>query len=135
MSSSELVSWRFRRLWLLVGWAWVIGIWYLSLSPEPPKVDFGMTFTDKILHAGSYGVLMAWFLQLYQRRNSRITCMIAFIGMGILIEYVQSMTASRQFEVADMAANATGVMLALLVVRGRLSKLLLQLEQRVSRQV
>ena len=129
MSSSNVLTWKYRKLWLLIGWAWVAGIWYLSLSPEPPSVDFGMTFSDKILHAGSYGVLMAWFLQLYHRRDSRITCMIAFIGMGVLLEYIQSMTSYRQFEYVDMLANAVGVMLAVLIVRGRLAKILLSVEQ------
>ena len=134
MSSSDVLSWRYRKFWLLIGWAWIVGIWYLSLTPDPPSVDFGMSFSDKILHAGSYAVLMLWFLQLYHRRDSRITCMIAFIGMGALLEYLQSMTATRQFEFADMVANATGVMLAWFIVRGRWSRLLLTLEHSLKRE-
>jgi VanZ family protein len=128
MSSSDSVTWKYRKLWLVIGWAWIVAIWYLSLSPEPPPVDLGTTFSDKILHAGAYGLLMSWFMQLYHRRDSRITCMIAFIGMGIFIEYLQGMTASRQFELLDMLANATGVLLALLIVRGKLSQWLLHLD-------
>lgn len=133
MSSSEQRLWRYRSIWLVIGWLWIVAIWYLSLVMPPPKPDLGFTFGDKILHAGAYGVLMAWFLQLYHRRDSRITCMIVFIGMGILLEYLQSMTDYRQLEYADMLANATGVLLAWLIVRGKVSWWLLKLEQMVSK--
>lgn len=135
MSSSEQTNWRYRTLWLLIGWLWIVAIWSLSLSSDLPSVDLGVSFTDKILHAGSYGLLMAWFLQLYHRRDSRITCMIAFIGMGILLEYLQGMTDYRSLEFEDMLANTAGVLLAWLVVRGRFSNILLELEQYFRRSV
>jgi len=135
MSTAEQLTWCYRKVWLSIGWAWILGIWYLSLSGDVPAINLGVTFTDKILHAGAYGVLMAWFLQLYHRRDSRITCMIAFIGMGGLLEYLQSFTHSRTPEIADMLANAAGILLALVIVRGRLSQILLRLEQSFKRGV
>jgi len=134
MSSSEQRLWRLRRFWLVIGWLWIVAIWYLSLVTPPPKLDPGFTFGDKILHAGAYGVLMAWFLQLYHRRDSRITCMLSFVGMGVLLEYLQSMTDFRTLEFADMLANATGVLLAWIIVRGRVSNLLLNVEKFLQRQ-
>ena len=120
---------RYRKFWLFVGWAWLVAIWYLSLKAEPPSIYFSVTFSDKILHAGAYGVLMAWFLQLYHRRHTRIFYAIAFIGMGILLEYLQRMTAYRDFEYLDMVADTVGVLLAIVIVRGKLSRVLWQLEQ------
>ena len=135
MSSSEATIWQYRPLWLLIGWLWIVAIWYLSLAADLLSLDLGVSFTDKILHAGSYGLLMAWFLQLYHRRDSRITCMIAFIGMGVLLEYLQGMTSYRKYEVADMLANMTGVLLAWFFVRGKVSNILLQFEQYFKRGV
>ena len=135
MSSSDQTIWQYRPLWLLLGWLWIVAIWYLSLSADIPSVDLGVSFTDKILHAGSYGLLMAWFLQLYHRRLSRITCMITFIGMGILLEYLQSMTDYRVLEFEDMLANTAGVLLAWFIVRGKVSNILLQFEQYFKRGV
>lgn len=129
MSSSEQGLWRYRRFWLVIGWLWIVSIWYLSLTVTPPEPDLGISFGDKILHAGAYGLLTVWFLQLYHRRGSRVTCMLAFIAMGVLLEYLQSLTDYRQLETADMLANTAGVFLAWIVVRGRYSKLLLAVEE------
>ena len=128
-SVSDMSHLRYRKFWLFIGWAWLVSIWYLSLTAEPPSLDFGVTFSDKIQHAMAYGALMAWFLQLYHRRHSRIVWAIAFIGMGILLEYLQRMTAYRDFEYLDMVADTVGVLLAIAIVRGKLSRVLWQLEQ------
>ncbi len=120
---------RYRKFWLFIGWAGLVAIWYLSLTAEPPSLDFGVTFSDKIQHAAAYGMLMAWFLQLYHRRHSRIVWATAFISMGILLEYLQRMTAYRDFDYLDMLADAIGVLLAVVIIGGKLSQTLWRFEQ------
>ena len=56
----------------------------------------------------AYGVLMAWFCQLYR---TRIYYAAVFILMGIVLEIIQGQLGYRSFEVADMFANALGVLL------------------------
>ncbi len=53
---------------------------------------------------------MFWFAFLYRRTPTRALYAVAFIAMGVAIEFIQPFTG-RQFEAADMAANALGVLL------------------------
>ena len=67
---------------------------------------------DKVMHVSAYACLMGWFTQIYRHDLTRLLLVITFIAMGILIEVLQSMTPTRQFEVLDMVANTSGVVLA-----------------------
>lgn len=55
--------------------------------------------------------------------------------MGGLLEYLQSLVPYRTPEIADMLANVAGILLALVIVRGKLSQILLRLEQSFKRGV
>jgi VanZ family protein len=57
-----------------------------------------------------YGALMFWFAFLYRRTPTRFLYAIGFIAMGVAIEFIQPYTG-RNFEIADMAADALGVMI------------------------
>ena len=94
-----------HRLWVGIGWAMVAAIVWLSLTPSPPQVD--VAYGDKIGHLASYAVLMFWFSQLYR---TRIFYAAGFILMGVALEFVQGQLGYRGFEVADMLANALGVL-------------------------
>ena len=67
---------------------------------------------DKVMHMSVYACLMGWFAQIYRHDLTRLFLVITFISMGIVIEFLQSMTATRQFELLDMIANTSGVVLA-----------------------
>lgn len=84
-------------------------IWWLSLTPQPPHVDFEQS--DKVGHFLSYGGVMFWFCILYRSARTRLVYAIAFIAMGIAIEFAQRWTGYRSFEVYDMVADALGVVL------------------------
>ena len=98
-----------RRLFLAIGWAMIAVILWLSLTPQPPQVDF--EHSDKVGHFLAYGGLMYWFCQIYRTSRARLACAAAFIAMGIAIEFVQRWTGYRSFEVYDMVADAIGVLL------------------------
>ena len=95
-----------RVAYLAIGWGWAAAIVWLSLTPAPPQID--MAYGDKIGHLASYGLLMFWFCQLYTRR---IFFAAGFILMGVALEVIQGQLGYRSFEVADMLANALGVLL------------------------
>lgn len=84
-------------------------ILWLSLTPQPPQVDFEQS--DKVGHFIAYGGLMFWFCQLYPATRTRLAYAAGFITMGIAIEYIQRWTGYRSFEVMDMVADAIGVAL------------------------
>jgi VanZ family protein len=95
-----------RRTGLAIGWAWVLAVIYLSLTPSPPKVD--LEGGDKLGHFLAYAVLAFWFCQFYFHK-ARAVYALGFVAMGIVLEFVQGALGYRSFELADMAANALGV--------------------------
>src|SRR5207247_7188265 len=98
-----------RRICVAVGWALVGVILWLSLTPQPPQVDFQQS--DKVGHFIAYSGLMFWFCQLYRGARTRLAYAAGFIAMGIAIEFLQRASGYRSFEVMDMVADAIGVLL------------------------
>ena len=98
-----------RRISLAIGWALVAVIWWLSLTPQPPHIDFEQS--DKVGHFLAYGSVMFWFCFLYRSPRARLAYAVGFIAMGIAIEFIQGWTGYRDFEVYDMVADALGVVL------------------------
>jgi VanZ family protein len=99
---------RLRPLWLAVGWALVAAIVWLSLTSSPPRIDFEQG--DKLGHLASYATLMFWFSQLYMRKATRALYALCFAAMGVALEFAQGASGYRSFELADMLANALGVL-------------------------
>jgi VanZ family protein len=98
-----------RRISIAIGWCLVGVIWWLSLTPQPPHVDFEQS--DKVGHFLAYGGTMFWFCLIYRRARTRLAYAALFIAMGVAIEYIQRWTGYRSFEVYDMLADAVGVIL------------------------
>jgi VanZ family protein len=111
-----------RWLWLLAGWLLVLLIIYLSLTPRPISVP--VAEGDKIGHAVAYAVLMLWFAQLYLGKKSRIAVAAASAALGIALEFAQQLTETRDFSIADMAADGLGVLLGWLAAPPRTVNLL-----------
>ena len=109
-----------RRAGLAIGWVLVAIIWWLSLTPQPPHVDFESS--DKVGHFLAYGGVMFWFCALYRNPRVRLAYAIGLIAMGIAIEYIQRWTGYRSFEVYDMVADALGVLLGWAVALGVLRR-------------
>ncbi len=97
----------FRRYWLAAGWALVLLVVYLSLTPHP--VEIPVEEGDKFGHVFAYAALMSWFANLYEQPARRVQSAAGFIALGVGLEFVQRWTGYRSFEVADMAADAVGV--------------------------
>ncbi len=97
-----------RRLTVGFGWLLVAVIIWLSLTPSPPSIDIGIAQIDKLEHFSAYGSLMFWFAQLYLRTPVRAAYAIGFVAMGIALEFIQA-HVGRDFEIADMVADAVGV--------------------------
>jgi len=121
---------KLRKLWLFTGWLLVALVVYVSLIPALPSVD--ITAADKVAHVFAYATLTLWFLQLYPA-DRRAMLVIGFIMMGIALEFLQELTASRSFEYADIAANTGGVVLGWLLAKTRLSNTLHVIEKQLIR--
>lgn len=123
---------RYFRLWLALGWLAVAVVVALSLTSHPINVP--SRYGDKWGHLLAYGVLMGWFVQLYQRRGVLLLHALFFVVLGVALEFLQGYTG-RYFEYADMVANTTGVVLGLSLSYTRGQSLLLRGESRLAGRV
>jgi VanZ family protein len=113
-------------LWLIAGWILILLIIYLSVTPTPIQVP--MEGSDKLEHILAYAVLMSWFANLHESSGRRIILAASFVALGVALEFVQGWTGYRSFELADMAAGATGVATGWLVAPPRTPNWLSQAE-------
>lgn len=103
---------RFPWVWLTCGWLLVLGVIVGSLVPG--EMLQAITISDKIMHAGTYFVLMVWFAGLYPRHRQLLIA-LTLIGLGIVLDVAQGGTATRSFDLLDIAADALGVAVGLVL--------------------
>ncbi len=105
-------SLRFLAWWRFVGYVLVAAVIAGSLLPpsDLPQVHV----SDKLEHILAYAVLMYWFIPLSSRRSFWVPG-IALLALGIAIEFLQGASGYRDFEIADMVADAVGILLGLSV--------------------
>lgn len=116
-------SFRFRALWLAIGYALVGSTAWNSLHAMPPPWAF--VAGDMWLHGSTYFVLAFWFGQLYPGRGMQVAVGLAFVALGGLLEVMQAhLTPYRAFEWSDLAANAAGAGAAWLALRTPAARLL-----------
>lgn len=120
---------RFLRLWQTIGVLLIGLVIYLSLTPYPVEVmpiDQG----DKFDHVLAYATLMFWFAQIHAERRVRLGWALAFVAMGVGLEFLQRLTAYRTFELADMVGGAIGVCIGWIASPPRSPQLLRHIEAR-----
>lgn len=103
---------RFPRLWTAVAWLLTAGVIVGSLLPG--EVVAAMHVRDKILHAGSYFILMVAFAGVYRRRLYPIVAVV-LVALGLGLDLLQRLTETRQFDWNDVAMNCAGVVAGLLL--------------------
>ena len=116
-----------RQSWLIVGWALVLLV--ITLSVTPALIPVPMELGDKFEHVLAYGVLMFWFGNLYELPAQRAKLAIGFVVMAIVLEFVQRWIGFRSFEVADMVAGAAGVAAGWAIAPPRMPNCLSRIEK------
>lgn len=117
---------RFHTLWLSIGWALVLFVVYLSLTPH--LISIPVEQGDKVGHVAAYATLMLWFAQLYSHVKRRLTLAGALLALGIALEFAQLFTDTRTFEIADMLADGVGVAIGWLAAPPRTINFLSRVE-------
>lgn len=97
---------RYPWLWVLLGWTLIAGVIYGSLTSD--GVVRGLPFSDDVMHASSYGLLMTWFAGLYSRNRYGWIALVV-LTLGLALEIIQSQLSYRSFDPFDLLANALGV--------------------------
>jgi len=123
---------RYRKLWLIVGYLLIALVIFLTLTSSPVHIDTNLPYQDKFFHALAYFSLTFWFMQIYHVKHHVFRWVIFFLCLGLLLEYLQSFDSRRYSEVGDMAANALGVAVALVLSRTQLRFMLTRLERYIA---
>jgi len=114
-------------------WGLMISTFCLSHVPALLTLDIPGYEGDKAGHLLAYATLMLWFAQLYRAGARRVLIAIAFVIMGIALEFVQLVEGTRTFDYFDMAANSFGVLLAYVAAPPRLPNFLRAVESMIGR--
>jgi VanZ family protein len=102
---------RHRRVWLVIGWIFVVGAVLASLMPSHNLPATGVN--DKLEHAFAYTVMALWFAGVYPRSRYFVIGLGLFV-LGVGIEWAQgAMNLGRYSDFRDVLANTTGIALGL----------------------
>jgi VanZ family protein len=102
---------RYSHFWMVGGVALVLAVIVGSVGPALPPL---MGHSDKLVHLGAYLTLAVWFGGVCRpARYPIVAACLLVLGGGI--ELVQGLLPYRSMELADMAANTTGVATGILL--------------------
>jgi VanZ family protein len=102
-----------RCLWALALLLVVAGS-LLPASSAPLRALFFLHINDKLLHFLAY-IVLAFLPTLHESRPATGLLIIGLIFLGVLLEFGQIYSNGRSFEIADMEADAAGVLCGLLL--------------------
>ncbi len=123
---------RFRGVWLALGYGLVAATAWGSLTPQPPYAVF--TSADKIVHAGTYGLLTLWFGQLYPGWRREAAVVVAFTALGVALEFAQAYwSVFRHFDWFDAGAAAMGALGAWAILQTSIGDSLARLDAYLAR--
>jgi len=109
---------RRQRGWLRIVWlAAAIAVIVGSLLPQsslPMRALDRLDISDKVLHFAAYAVL-AFLPALHERWPAVAAALLGAVALGVLLEFLQKLSPSRSFELADMVADVSGVVCGLLL--------------------
>ena len=106
---------RYPWLWLAIGWLLVLGVIVGSLVPGQDLHALERV-NDKFMHAGSYFLLMLWFAGVYTRTRHVLLAILLF-ALGAGLDIAQLGTATRTFDLRDIAADGVGILIAFVLSR------------------
>jgi VanZ family protein len=108
-----MIALRYRAAWIAASALLVLLVVWGSLQTSVQSPAIGGF--DKVEHFGTYTLLAIWFTG-FTRRSRYWAVALALVGLGLAMEIAQfTMQAGRVAEPLDMAANAAGVALGVLV--------------------
>ena len=94
---------------------YVLLIIYLSLSPSNATIK--LQSWDKVGHFLAYTVMILLAFLTFPAKNGRIASLLFVIGLGLLLEWLQSFVPGRLMSWRDGVANGFGVLLGLVIFR------------------
>lgn len=104
---------RFARFWLFGGLIAALAAFVVCILPAPMVELPGAN--DKVEHMLGYVLLTLWFCGIYPRSKYWIIA-VAYLAFGVSIELVQgAMNWGRHADLKDVYADASGIVVGLLL--------------------
>ena len=106
--TTVLLPLRYAHIWATLGAVLLAVTLILALVPEPGQLP--IDYTDTFAHGLAFMALMLWFSGVVEVRRLPMLA-ICLAAYGVLIELLQSLTATRQPELLDLGADIAGILL------------------------
>lgn len=119
---------RWHRLWTCIGIALMIFTLWMALRPDP-GVTLDFPQGDKLLHALTFAVLAGWWGNVYPDARGRWLGAFGCLVFGIFIEFAQWLDPPRDADPFDVLADAVGIVLAIILLRTPLARVLAGIER------
>ena len=105
---------KLRWLWWSLGALLLIAVLFICLTPLRVSAS-ALFYNAKLMHVLTFVLLTVWFggLQRDQSLRGRVILLVALCAYGVLIEILQSQTAYRSAELADLLADLLGIVIGL----------------------
>lgn len=114
---------------MAIGVGLILLVVILSLTPD--RVDTGTVEGFDTGHMLAYFTLTAWWAQIVRPGWPRLVAAIAFVAMGVGMEFAQGLTDYRTYDPLDMRDNTIGVVAAFFLTLTPLGHVLAALERRL----
>jgi VanZ family protein len=124
-----VLSLRYPKFWAATGWLMIAGVIVGSLIPNAAVPTIG-GLSDKAMHASAYFTLMVWFAGFCRRSLYPVIAGV-LVALGVGLDLLQQLTATRVFEWYDVAMNCSGVAIGLAASLALLGGWSQRLEQRL----
>jgi hypothetical protein len=123
---------RWHRSWVVLGGAIMLFVIWMALMPDP-GITLSFTYGDKLLHASTFCGLAGWWGNVYRSRRARGWIALGCLVFGAFIEFAQSLDPPRDASAWDVLADVLGILVALLLLRTPLARVLANLEAGIAR--
>ncbi len=125
---------HWHRLWAALGALIMLWTLWMALRPDP-GITVELPYGDKWLHAFTFTCLMGWWGNLYCRPKAQVGAALGCLAFGIFIEFAQWLSPPRDADPFDVLADAIGIVVALVLLRTPLARVLSAIESRLLRRV
>lgn len=118
---------RWHAWWVLLGvliMGWTL---WMALTPDP-GITLAFPYGDKLLHATTFCCLMGWWGNVYRERRPRGWTALGCLAFGVFIEFAQWLDPPRDADAYDVIADGIGILVALLLLRTPLARVLAGVE-------
>lgn len=123
---------RWHRAWVALGGAIMLFVMWMALTPDP-SIALTFTYGDKLLHASTFCGLMGWWGNVYRGRRAWVGVALGCLAFGVFIEFAQWLDPPRDASTWDVLADGIGILVALLLLRTPLARVLAGIEARFVR--